>query len=52
MSCGSPAAVSEYRDRFMVEKLTSHLKEGHRVFAVVGGTHVVMQEPTLRRGLG
>jgi hypothetical protein len=40
---------SEYRDRFMVEKLTSHLKEGHRVFAVVGGTHVVMQEPALRR---
>ena len=40
---------SEYRDRFMVEKLRSHLEEGHRVFAVVGGTHVVMQEPALRR---
>ncbi|MFP5286003.1 MAG: hypothetical protein ACLGI9_09725 [Thermoanaerobaculia bacterium] len=40
---------SEYRDRFMVEKLTSHLQEGHRVFAVVGGTHVVMQAPALRR---
>jgi hypothetical protein len=40
---------SEYRDRFMVEKLTSHLQEGHRVFAVVGGTHVVMQEPALRK---
>ena len=42
-------ASSEYRDRFMVEKLRSHLAEGHRVFAVVGGTHVVMQEPALRR---
>ena len=43
---------SEYRDRFMVEKLTSHIQEGHRVFAVVGGTHAVMQERALRRGLG
>lgn len=41
--------ASDYRDRFMVEKLRSHFEEGHRVFAVVGGTHVVMQEPALRR---
>jgi len=38
---------SDYRDRFMVEKIRSHLEEGHRIFAVVGGTHVVMQEPAL-----
>lgn len=38
---------SDYRDRFMAGILTRHLEEGHRVFAVVGGTHVVMQEPAL-----
>ena len=40
-------ASNEYRDRYMVELLVRHLQEGERVFAVVGGTHVVMQEPAL-----
>jgi hypothetical protein len=39
---------SEYRDRYMVAMLQRHLREGERVFAVVGGTHVVMQEPALK----
>ncbi|MDQ6800021.1 MAG: hypothetical protein M3041_04205 [Acidobacteriota bacterium] len=38
---------SEYRDRYMVAMLQRHLRDGERVFAVVGGTHVVMQEPAL-----
>jgi hypothetical protein len=38
---------SEYRDRCMVAMLQRHVREGERVFAVVGGTHVVMQEPAL-----
>lgn len=37
-----------YRDRYMVEMLQRQVREGQRVFAVVGGTHVVMQEPALR----
>ena len=39
---------SEYRDRYMVATLQRHLRDGERVFAVVGGTHVVMQEPGLQ----
>jgi hypothetical protein len=39
--------ANEYRDRYMVAMLQRHLREGERVFAVVGGTHVVMQEPAL-----
>ena len=38
---------SEYRDRYMIEMLQRHLRARERVFAVVGGTHVVMQEPAL-----
>ncbi|HUP46141.1 MAG TPA: hypothetical protein VM779_11580 [Thermoanaerobaculia bacterium] len=41
-------ASSDYRDRFVVERLASHVREGRRVFAVMGGSHVVMQEPALR----
>lgn len=44
-------ASSDYRDRFMVQLLAAHVAEGQRVFAVVGGSHVVMQEPALRRRL-
>ncbi|MBW3671911.1 MAG: beta-lactamase family protein [Acidobacteria bacterium] len=44
-------AGSEYRDRYVVERLVNHVREGRRVFAVVGGSHVVMQEPALRRQL-
>ena len=39
--------ANAYRDRYMVEMLRRHLRDGERVFAVVGGTHVVMQEPAL-----
>lgn len=39
---------SEYRDQYMVNLLTGHVKEGKKVFAVVGGTHVVMQEQAIR----
>ena len=47
---GMARVGSEYRDRYMVEMLRRHLREGERVFAVVGGTHVVMQEPALNPG--
>ena len=43
--------LSEYRDRFMVDLLTREVLEGKKVFAVVGGSHVVMQEPALRHAL-
>ncbi len=41
--------ASEFRDRHIVERLLSELKPGQRVFAVIGASHVVMQEPALRR---
>jgi hypothetical protein len=41
-------ASSEFRDQYMVDLLTRHVKEGKKVFAVVGGTHVVMQEQAIR----
>ncbi len=40
---------SEYRDRYMVELLARHVKDGQRVFAVVGGSHVIMQERAIRK---
>jgi hypothetical protein len=39
---------SEYRDEWIVARLASAVSHGERVFAVVGGTHVVMQERRLR----
>ena len=39
---------SEIRDLYMINLLVAEVKQGKRVFAVVGGTHVVMQEPALR----
>lgn len=39
---------SEYRDMYIVRLLVQHVREGQRVFAVIGGSHVVMQEPALR----
>ena len=41
-------ASSDYRDLHMVRLLARHVANGHRVFAVVGGSHVVMQEAALR----
>jgi len=43
--------LSEFRDRYMVKLLISEVKRGHRVFAVVGGSHVIMQERALRAAL-
>jgi hypothetical protein len=40
--------LSEFRDRYMVNLLITELRKGARVFAVVGGSHVIMQEPVLR----
>lgn len=40
--------LSDLRDEHMVDLLTSKVKAGARVFAVVGGSHVVMQEAALR----
>lgn len=44
-------ASSDYRDRYVVERLVTHVKSGQRVFAVMGGSHVIMQEPALRSRL-
>jgi hypothetical protein len=38
----------EFRDQFMVKLLIDKVKKGERVFAVVGGSHVVMQERALK----
>ncbi len=43
--------LSEFRDRHMVKLITEELKQGKRVFAVVGASHVVMQERALRAAL-
>jgi len=40
--------LSEFRDRHMVNLLLGELKKGGRIFAVVGGSHVIMQEQALR----
>lgn len=37
-----------YRDNYMLGMLFKELKNGRRIFAVVGRSHVVMQEPALR----
>ena len=44
-------ASSQYRDRYMVKLLAEEVKKGERVFAVVGASHVVMQERALRKAL-
>ena len=41
-------ASSRLRDEYMVDLLINEVKQGKRVFAVVGGSHVVMQERALR----
>ena len=42
---------NRFRDEYMVNLLVSEVKLGKRVFAVVGGSHVVMQERALRAAL-
>lgn len=44
-------ASSDYRDRYVVDRLVRHVQAGQRVFAVMGGSHVLMQEPALRSRL-
>ena len=41
-------AGSRQRDEFMIEQLAGEMKKGKRVFAVVGASHVVVQEAVLR----
>ena len=41
-------ASVEYRDQFMVAQISRAVLNGKRVFAVVGATHVVMQESAIR----
>lgn len=43
---------SEFRDRAMIAILERSIADGQRVFAVVGGTHVVMQERALADRIG
>lgn len=45
------AALARERDEHMVALLHSALRPGARVFAVVGSSHVFMQEQALRRAL-
>jgi len=40
--------VNDFRNRFMVRKILREVKKGKRVFAVVGRSHVVRQEPVIR----
>jgi hypothetical protein len=40
--------LMRYRDNFMLGILFNELKKGRRIFAVVGRSHVAMQEPALR----
>ncbi len=44
--------LSELRDAWVVELLTTAVLRGKRVFAVMGSSHVVVQEPALRARLG
>jgi hypothetical protein len=44
--------VNRFRDGHMISALATLLRRGERVFAVVGASHVVMQEPALRSLLG
>jgi hypothetical protein len=43
--------AGEFRDRHMLKLLTEAVKNGARVFAVVGFSHVVMQERALKAAL-
>jgi hypothetical protein len=44
-------AESNFRDEVIMQKLTEKVRDGERVFAVIGGSHVVMQERALRSRL-
>ena len=40
--------LNEYRDYVMIRKVSKALKKGKRIFAVVGRSHVVIQEAVLK----
>jgi hypothetical protein len=40
--------LNEFRDQHMMRRLLRELGKGSRIFAVVGRSHVVVQEPVLR----
>lgn len=40
--------LNEFRDQHMLQRLLRELRKGSRIFAVVGRSHVVVQEPVLR----
>jgi hypothetical protein len=42
-------AGSDFRDEFIMNTITGKMRRGHRVFAVIGASHVVMQEHVLRQ---
>jgi len=44
-------AVSRFRNEYMLERVIKEIKKGNRVFAVVGRSHVVIQEPFLKKAL-
>ncbi len=43
--------LNHFRDEVMLGKIIKSFKKGKRIFALVGRSHVVMQEPALRTGL-
>ena len=43
--------LSEFRDRHMLTLLTEQVAQGRRVFALVGASHVVMQERAVRAAI-
>jgi hypothetical protein len=44
-------ASSQFRDQFMITRLVQELRAGKTIFALMGASHVVMQEPALRAAL-
>lgn len=40
--------LMSYRDQHMLRRLIKKVQEGERIFAIVGRSHVVIQEPVLR----
>jgi len=45
-------ASSEYRNCHIIPLLLEAARSGKRVFVVIGGSHVIVQEPALRSALG
>jgi hypothetical protein len=41
-----------FRDQYIYKLLLQHVRQGERVFAVIGASHVVVQEPAWRETFG